>query len=963
MGALRCAIMMGVFCAACASQSWGNSEQIRALLEESGRLNQDGHPAAAESVARHAISQAEAYAARPGQGPGLLASAQQRLGVSLRLQGRHAEAEAVLRDALRGAERALGYGSRLAIKTQMQLGQSILSQGRYKDADKELREAVARAPEPRDADTLDIWLEVRSRLARLMVVTGDYTQAESLLRQVVEKSGGAGERNILRWRQRAAMSLALLRHRQGRDEEALRHAHEAAELAVGVWGEDHQGSADAYADLGQMLMKLGRDEEAEPWLRKAVAIIAARQGEEYGSGAKPFMHLGRLLARRGDPAAEALFSQALSIAERTASAELLTQVLRADANFLRDQGHPDLAQPLFDRAIVQADRLFALSRGLDAEARENKVAFLRPIYGEAVKNRIALDAKHPGRGHAEAALADVSCTQSRLFTELMRAADVARLARDDRFQKLRASRDDLLNRLAEQRRRFALAAKSAPDDAEPVPAKPIDDPLVLARWRQDALAMKEGIARLERQREETEAGLWREFPRFMELDEPRPVTVAELRERWLRPDETLLAYFRLKNRLLVFLVSKEEFRLVKVPVDLAQVDDLVAQARAPMESGGRVDLLARLDPRVLNRLYGLLLKPVEDRLPAGCRLLVVGDGPLYTLPMEMLVRSWDARDQARFAAARKPDLSEYALLDYAGAHWRFTYVPSLASLAIQRSDPRPGLGAKGEFIAFADPVFQRADAAPGAATRSLLEGLGAMRGGRVSIPRLPETADEVEAVAKLLGGRHEIFLRDQAQESRVKHMDLGQARYLHFATHGLLGGEFARLKDYEAEESSAPAAGGRRNLTLEDDEDAAPAPPPKGQPALVLTLVGNLADEDGLLTMSEVMGLDMNADLVVLSACNTAGERVESRGGEGFAGLTRAFMHAGARGLLVSHWSVESLATRDLVTDAFGRVKAGAAPDQALAAAQADLRASRDARLGLARAHPFFWAPFVYVGD
>jgi CHAT domain-containing protein len=111
------------------------------------------------------------------------------------------------------------------------------------------------------------------------------------------------------------------------------------------------------------------------------------------------------------------------------------------------------------------------------------------------------------------------------------------------------------------------------------------------------------------------------------------------------------------------------------------------------------------------------------------------------------------------------------------------------------------------------------------------------------------------------------------------------------------------------------------------------------------------------------MGLKMNADLVVLSACNTAGERVEARNGEGFAGLTRAFMHAGARGLLVSHWSVESLATRDLITDFFQRQKAGATTSDALAAAQADIRDSRDERLHLSRAHPFFWAPFVHVGD
>ena len=125
---------------------------------------------------------------------------------------------------------------------------------------------------------------------------------------------------------------------------------------------------------------------------------------------------------------------------------------------------------------------------------------------------------------------------------------------------------------------------------------------------------------------------------------------------------------------------------------------------------------------------------------------------------------------------------------------------------------------------------------------------------------------------------------------------------------------------------------------------------------LLLSLVGALDGEDGLLTAGEVAeSLKLDADLVVLSACNTAGERAERRTGEGFAGLTRAFMHAGSRGLLVSHWSVASAATRDLMIALFRQIKAGRPADAALAAAQAELRRGQP--------HPFFWAAFVHVGD
>ena len=90
----------------------------------------------------------------------------------------------------------------------------------------------------------------------------------------------------------------------------------------------------------------------------------------------------------------------------------------------------------------------------------------------------------------------------------------------------------------------------------------------------------------------------------------------------------------------------------------------------------------------------------------------------------------------------------------------------------------------------------------------------------------------------------------------------------------------------------------------------------------MLTLVGNLEGEDGLLTMREVIeDLDLNAELVVLSARNTAGESADAQNGEGFAGLTRGFMYAGAKGLLVSHWSVESLSAKDLMNESFRHLK------------------------------------------
>ena len=105
--------------------------------------------------------------------------------------------------------------------------------------------------------------------------------------------------------------------------------------------------------------------------------------------------------------------------------------------------------------------------------------------------------------------------------------------------------------------------------------------------------------------------------------------------------------------------------------------------------------------------------------------------------------------------------------------------------------------------------------------------------------------------------------------------------------------------------------------------------------------------------------------LVALSACNTAGQSAEANNGEGFAGLTRAFMYAGAKSLLVSHWSVDSSSTEALMTDTFRDIKDGEPPIAAASEARQRVLKTVYTRDGISfsRSNPFFWAPFVYVGD
>lgn len=235
------------------------------------------------------------------------------------------------------------------------------------------------------------------------------------------------------------------------------------------------------------------------------------------------------------------------------------------------------------------------------------------------------------------------------------------------------------------------------------------------------------------------------------------------------------------------------------------------------------------------------------------------------------------------------------------------------------------------FAGFGDPVL---DGEPGGGRANLALALY-QRGSLADVskvrdlPRLPETAGELQALATSLGGRAEdLFLGRRATEPAVKAANLAQYRVLAFATHGLAAGDFAEV----------------------------------GEPALVMTPPDTAtAGDDGLLTAGEVAHLRLNADWVVLSACNTAAPD-GTPGAEGLSGLARAFFYAGSRALLVSHWPVDSQAATRLTARLFSIAAAEPAlrGAEALQRSMLELMASADRPY---HAHPIFWAPFVVVGE
>jgi CHAT domain-containing protein len=365
---------------------------------------------------------------------------------------------------------------------------------------------------------------------------------------------------------------------------------------------------------------------------------------------------------------------------------------------------------------------------------------------------------------------------------------------------------------------------------------------------------------------------------------------------------------------------------------------MVARVRRSLEGGP----WQPFDVVQAHALYTFLLAPLRAQLAGVTHLLLVPDDVLWPVPFGVLVTEATGEPYQRLAGLgtqpRRPtarDLTSYAQLAWLVHDYALTMLPSATALRTLRQRPPGQAEAREPFLAFGDPVLQgnggRRGGAPMLAAHGSQVPLEVLR----RLPRLPETQAELLAIATALGAdpRQALYLGERATKPMVQALNaagrLGQTQVLAFATHALLAGELTGLT----------------------------------QPALVLTPPATASDQDnGLLTLEDIVGLTLpQTSWVILSACHTA---ADDGSGEALSGLARAFFYAGAAALLVSHWSVDDVATRVLMTEVFHRH----ARDRSLLRAEA-LRQGMLAVMTRAQgktayfAHPYAWAPFVLVGE
>lgn len=461
------------------------------------------------------------------------------------------------------------------------------------------------------------------------------------------------------------------------------------------------------------------------------------------------------------------------------------------------------------------------------------------------------------------------------------------------------------------------------------------------RAKIDALRSDRAAARAE---------IARRFADYAALTDPRPPSLAEV-QSVLEPGEAFVSLYLGHNKSFVWAVRRDgAAAFAAVDLGAGQIGAMVAELRKALEpNAATLDDIPPFDIALAHRLYAALLQPVEATWKPARTLVVTTNGALGLLPLGLLPVA-----PASLGAAG-PMFAPYRTVPWLARSHAVAMVPSAAALLTLRHLPA-GSSSRDRLVGFGDPLFSAEQAAQADATGQASGDVRiAMRGGRslirrsapkldglqhatlASLPRLPDTADELRSVAQALAVDPDkaLHLGKDANERAIRQIDLSRYRVVMFATHGLVPGELDGLE----------------------------------QPALALTapdVAG--AEGNGLLTMDKILALKLDADWVVLSACNTG--TGAGAGAEAASGLGRAFFYAGTRAVLVTNWSVHSQSARDLVTDLFARQRADASLSRSEALRRAMMALldgkgfTDDAGQTLfTYGHPLFWAPYTIIGD
>jgi CHAT domain-containing protein len=449
----------------------------------------------------------------------------------------------------------------------------------------------------------------------------------------------------------------------------------------------------------------------------------------------------------------------------------------------------------------------------------------------------------------------------------------------------------------------------------------------------------------------------RRFPKYSDLTNPQPVKFSQA-QKHLHPGEVLIFIYTANTQTYVWAIPhNKEIRFSASRLGKKELRQIIASLRAALDPEPVMfEDIPEFDLAQAYDLYFELFKRVEKGWKNATDFLIVAHGPLDQLPFSILPTS-----SVKLVQEKRELFSNYRKVPWLIRKVSITRLPSASSFVTLRTLPK-GDPLRRSFVGFGDPAFnpdQLAQMKNEKAGQKLIlssqEGSLHVRGIRItetgnldsekiaschlgSLNRLPDTAEEIKSIAEALNAdlTKDIFIGEKASEQQVKTIDLSNRRVIAFASHALVPGDLDGL-DQPALALSSPSVTGE--------------------------------NEDGLLTMGEILKLKLNADWVVLSACNTGA--ADGVGAEAASGLGRAFFYAGTRAILVSMWPVETTSARNLTTGLFRFQKEDSKISRARALRKSMLELidgpglidNVTGKIVASYAHPLFWAPFIVVGE
>src|SRR6266508_4435815 len=728
---------------------------------------------------------------------------------------------------------------------------------------------------------------------------GDYAQALEYYRKSLAVNEAMGEKGLIA---SVLANMGEVNLLQGDYAQALERYQKGLSIFESIGYKD--GIASALDSIGSVHNLQGNYAQAVEYYQKSLATKESL-GDKAGI-ARSLNNIGATHRSQGDFArALEYFRKSLEMSESTRNKKGIADSLCKIGDVYEKQGRHSQALDFSERATVLARQISAadtLRRALFNSGvvyrALNQFAKARQAFGEAIATIEALRAQIAGGEKEQQRYFESKVSPYHAMVDLLIAEDHPAEALT--FAE-RAKARVLLDVLQSGRVNAAKAMTGEEQEQE----RKLNSQLVSLntqiyretnRPQPDQARLTELMAQLQKARLDFEAfqtNLYAAHPELRaQRGEAQPLSPGEAAA--LLPDakSALLEYVVADDKTYLFVITKAagkteaEVRAYTSPIKRAELTSQIEAFRRQL--AGR-DLGFRASAA---KLYELLLKPAQTQLAGKTNLVIVPDDKL-----------WEAPFQALLTGSRRFLMEEAAV----------AYAPSLTVLReATKRRRRNSDAASADLLALGNPAIGQETI--GHATLTL-------RGGKLD--PLPEAEQEVKALGQLYSvERSKVYIGAAASEDRVK-AEAGQARILHFATHGTLNNA-SPMYSY-------------------------------------LALAQGDKNEDGLLEAWELMQMDLHADLAVLSACETARGRYGA--GEGVIGLTWALFVAGVPSTVVSQWKVESASTRDLMLNFHRQLRAPAAAKAKVTKAEALRQAALKVMKNPETSHPFYWAGFVLVGD